>query len=129
MLLENRVALVTGASRGIGAASRGNSGSHGAAVGVNYLRNAEAADQVVASITAAGGRAVAVQGDTRDPEQTASMVAEATAALGPIDTLVVNAAMDFPVAPFLEFAWPDFEAKLVGELRRRSTRAKPSCRA
>lgn len=44
------------------------------------------------------------------------MVAEATRALGPIDTLVVNASISFPVRPFVEYAWEDFQAKLVGEL-------------
>ena len=44
------------------------------------------------------------------------MVAEATSALGPVDTLVVNAAIGFPVRPFVDFGWADFEAKLLGEL-------------
>jgi 3-oxoacyl-[acyl-carrier protein] reductase len=125
MLLENRTAFVTGASRGIGAAIARKLASHGATVGVNYLQNREAAEAVVAQIEAGGGRAVAVQGDTRNPEQTDALVREVTSALGPIDTLVVNAAMSFPTVSFMDFAWEDFEAKLVGEI----SSAFNACRA
>jgi len=65
-LLPNRVALITGGSRGIGAATATLFARHGAAVAVNYLRNEEAARQVVDGIVAAGGRAIAIQADVRD---------------------------------------------------------------
>lgn len=83
---------------------------------VNYARNADAAAEVVAAIAAAGGRAVAIQADVRDPRQVARLFREARAALGPVDTLVLNANMSFPMAPFTEMPWEGFEEKLRGEL-------------
>ncbi|MEU5432326.1 SDR family NAD(P)-dependent oxidoreductase [Streptomyces sp. NPDC020719] len=89
-LLAGRVALVTGASRGIGAAVARALGAHGASVAVNYLRSAEAAARVVADIEKSGGRAVAVAGDASDLAQVRAMVATATAELGTPDVLVCN---------------------------------------
>jgi 3-oxoacyl-[acyl-carrier protein] reductase len=115
-MMKNRVALVTGASRGIGAATAKLLARHGAAVAVNYLRSEQPAREVVEEIRRGDRKAVAVKADVRDETQVQSMVAEATRALGPIDTLVVNASIGFPVRPFMEYAWADFQAKLVGEL-------------
>src|SRR5664280_1367185 len=117
MRMKDRVVLVTGASRGIGAATAKLLAQEGAAVAVNYFQSAEAAEKVVASIRTAGGTAVAVRADVRDQAQVQAMVAEAENALGPIDTLVSNASIGFPVVPFLEYPWEAFEAKLTGELR------------
>jgi 3-oxoacyl-[acyl-carrier protein] reductase len=116
MLLENRVALVTGASRGIGAATAGALARHGASVGVNYFRSEEAAREVVNAIAAAGGRAVALRGDAREPADLALLADRAEADLGPVDTLVLNANISFSRTSFEEYRWEDFEAKLVGEL-------------
>jgi len=116
MLLEGRIALVTGASRGIGAATALELARHGAAVAVNYAHSAEAAGEVVRAITGQGGRAVAIQADVREPDPVAAMFAAAEEALGPIDTLVLNANMSFPVTPFIDYPWDAFRQKLVGEL-------------
>jgi len=75
MILEGLTALVTGGSRGIGAACCELLAANGAAVGVNYLENKEAADQVVGQIRSAGGKAIAVQADARDRSQVDRMVA------------------------------------------------------
>jgi 3-oxoacyl-[acyl-carrier protein] reductase len=117
MLLKDRVALITGASRGIGAATARLFGRHGAAVAVNYVANEEAADGVVRDVEEAGGRAVAVRADVRERDQVERMVALVREALGEIDTLVVNAGWRFKIAPFLDYEWEEFEPKLVGELR------------
>ncbi len=116
-MLEDRVILVTGGSRGIGAATARLLADHGAAVAVNYLRDEAAAGAVVEEIRSRGGRAVAVRGDVRDAAAVQGVVAHAREALGPIDTLVSNAAIGFPMKPFVEYGWEDFAAKLDGELR------------
>ena len=115
-MMKNRVVLVTGASRGIGAETARLLAQHGAAVAVNYLRSEAPARALVDELRRADRRAVAVKADVRDPAQVKAMVAEATDALGPVDTLVVNAAIDFPIRPFVEYEWADFQAKLDGEL-------------
>jgi 3-oxoacyl-[acyl-carrier protein] reductase len=89
-LLAGRVALVTGSSRGIGAAVARALGDHGAAVAVNYLNNADRAADVVADVEKAGSRAVAIQGDVCDPASAEQIVGQAQE-LGQIDILVCNA--------------------------------------
>lgn len=116
-LLENRVAIITGASRGIGAAIALLFAEHGAAVGINYHSNQAAAQQVVDAIASRGGKALAVQADVREMVQVESMVQQVTEAFGVVDTLVLNANTSFKIAPFIEQAWEEFEAKLVGELK------------
>lgn len=117
MLLENRVVLVTGASRGIGAATAKLLAANGAAVGVNYFRSEAPARALVAEIEAVGGRGVALAADVRDRMQVEAMVATLATTFGPVDTLVVNASIGFPVKPFTDFEWADFEAKLIGEMK------------
>ena len=91
--LSNRVALVTGGSRGIGAAIALALAEAGCAVAVNYRERAEDAEAVVAKIKAMGGRAIAVAADVSQGTAVAAMVERAANALGPIDILVNNAGV------------------------------------
>lgn len=117
LLVRDRVVLITGASRGIGAATAKLLGQHGAAVCVNYYSSEAAARDVVDAIAAEGGRAIAVKADARDGEQVEAMVRQIADTFGAIDTLVINANANFPIAPFVDYRWEDFEAKLLGELK------------
>jgi len=91
--LNGKVALVTGASRGIGAAIAVALSEAGAAVAVNYRERADAADALVADLNKAGGRAVAVAADVSQATAVTGMVDRVGAALGPIDILVNNAGL------------------------------------
>jgi len=117
MLLEDKVAIVTGSSRGIGAATAKLLAAQGAAVVVNYRETRAAGEAVVREIEGAGGRAVLVKADVTVPEEVDALAAEARAALGPVDILVNNANMRFPIQPFTEYAWEDFARKLNDEMR------------
>lgn len=102
--LENKVAVVTGASKGIGAAIARHLAAEGASVAVNYSSSKEGAERVVDEITKAGGRGIAVKADMSDPAEIDRMFAEAGKAYGTVDILVNNAGIyDFaPVADLTE---------------------------
>jgi 3-oxoacyl-[acyl-carrier protein] reductase len=89
--LNGRIALVTGASRGIGAAVAVALAEAGAAVAVNYRERAKEADAVVADIKSRGGRAIAVAADVSQAASVTKMVDQVASALGGIDILVNNA--------------------------------------
>jgi len=91
--VQPRVAIVTGASRGIGAAIAERLAGCGIAIVVNYARGREAAEQVVARIEAAGGRARAVQGDIADPTTASALFDAAEQSFGSVDILVNNAGI------------------------------------
>jgi 3-oxoacyl-[acyl-carrier protein] reductase len=103
--LAGKVALVTGASKGIGAGIATAFGQAGANVAVGYARDHEGAERVAGEIKAAGGRAITVQGDLAKTGDIEAMVAKAVATFGPIDTLVNNAAVfDFKALPDIDEA-------------------------
>ena len=92
-ILQNRTALVTGGSRGIGAAIVRSLAQADAAVAVNYRERAREADTLVKSIREAGGRAIAIAADVSQSDAVAQMVKRVNADLGPIDILVNNAGI------------------------------------
>ena len=91
--LTGHIALVTGASRGIGAAIAIALAEAGAAVAVNYRERADDAETVVGKIKGMGGRAIAIAADVSQAAAVATMVDQAASALGPIDILVNNAGL------------------------------------
>jgi glucose 1-dehydrogenase len=95
--LQNRRALVTGGNTGIGRATSIRLGADGAAVAVNYLREPDAADEVVREIEARGSAAVALEGDVSDEGAVEGFFERAEDALGgPVDLLVNNAGIETP---------------------------------
>ena len=91
--LKGKIALVTGASKGIGAAIAENMAAEGVSVVVNYASSKAGADAVVNRIAQNGGTAVAVQADVSKPEEIQRLVAEAKRAFGKLDILVNNAGI------------------------------------
>jgi len=93
MRLDGKIAIVTGAGRGIGRATALALAAEGARVVANYARNADAATEVVARIITAGGEAIAVQADVAEPDQVAALIASTQDRFGGIDILVNNAGI------------------------------------
>ncbi|HEX3437836.1 MAG TPA: glucose 1-dehydrogenase [Pseudacidobacterium sp.] len=91
--LQGKVAVVTGASKGIGAAIAQQFGAEGASVVVNYASSKEGADRVVAEITGKGGKAVAIQSDLSKPSEIGRLFSETKKAFGKLDVLVNNAGV------------------------------------
>ena len=111
------VTLVTGASRGIGAACALACAEAGHAVAVNFRAEAEKAAEVVASIEAAGGRAMAVQADTSDEGQVSAMFDAVTRDLGPVTGLVNNAGVHGPRLRVEDMAAADIDHVLGVNVR------------
>ncbi len=119
MNFSGQVILVTGAGRGIGAAIARAFAAQGGSVAVNYLRNAQAAAQVVDDCRAAGGDAIALQGDVTDPQVAAQLVEETVAEFGRLDVLVNNAFRAYSFDPeqrrrFDQLGWSDYQAQFEG---------------
>jgi 3-oxoacyl-[acyl-carrier protein] reductase len=114
--LMNQVAVITGASRGIGAASALVLAERGFRVVVNYRSSAQEADDVIRTVTVAGGEAVAIRADVTAADDVSAMVDEANEKWGRIDVLVHNALIPYDVTSFADLSWEQLGGKLDREL-------------
>jgi len=114
--LHGKVVLVTGASRGIGAAAAKRLAQAGASVVVNYYQNRQAAEKVLGEIESARGRGMIFQADVTRHEQVETMVRAVGETFGAIDVLVNNAYFPFEVGPLHELSWENFHRAVEHEL-------------
>ncbi|KLL09701.1 SDR family NAD(P)-dependent oxidoreductase [Protofrankia coriariae] len=125
--LAGKVALVTGGSRGIGAAIARRLARTGAAVALTYLRDADAAQRVARQIEADGGRVLVIQADNADPEAVTGAVARTVGELGRIDILVNNAAI-FAAGPLDETTLDQVDRTLAVNVRAAFLAAQAAAR-
>jgi glucose 1-dehydrogenase len=114
--LEGKVAIVTGASSGIGYAIAQMFAKHGAAVAINYLAHADEAKKLAAEIEAAGGRALALKGDVSDAQDVEALVATTVETFGRLDVLVNNAGIEQHTT-LLEIAEEDWDRTIAVNLK------------
>jgi 3-oxoacyl-[acyl-carrier protein] reductase len=112
----DQVAVITGASRGIGAATALVLAKQGFRVVVNHLASAHEGEEVVAAISEAGGEAVAIRADVTAPGDVAAMFDETNERWGRIDVLVHNALIPFDVTSFADLSWEQLGGKLDREV-------------
>lgn len=115
--ISNKTVLITGASRGIGAAIAKALAFHGASVIINYIRNREKAEAVLTEIKKNGGKGIVIQADVRERNAVEQMVEQGILEFGKIDVLINNANIDFPIKPFTELSWDDIKTKITGEMK------------
>jgi 3-oxoacyl-[acyl-carrier protein] reductase len=114
--LSGRVVLVAGGSRGIGAATSRLLASLGMRVVVNYRSSDADADAVVEAIRAAGGEAMPLRADARDPHEVDQLVRTVSARWGTIEVLVNTVLVPFAMKPFRDMTWEEFGGKLRDEM-------------
>lgn len=116
-MLKDKVIIVTGGSRGIGAATAELLAAKGATVAVNYYQNQKAAEEVTARIVNNGGSAIAIQADARDEEEMTNLCEQTASHFGRIDALINNAGMSFTPKDFASITWEEFIQKTNDELK------------
>ncbi len=114
--LADKVALITGGSRGIGAAIAKRLADEGASVAITYVNGKQKADEVVDAIKRAGGNAIAIRADSAETEEIKNAVAETARVFGRLDVLVNNAGI-VAVAPLDEFSLDDFDRMIAINIR------------
>jgi 3-oxoacyl-[acyl-carrier protein] reductase len=107
--LKNKVALITGSARGLGKAIAERYAALGADIVINYSRDKIAAEEVVSNIKAMGSRVIAVQADVSKVADLQKLFAEAKAAFGKIDIVVVNAGIELVEVPVTDFTEEQFD--------------------
>ncbi len=128
--LAGRVAIITGASRGVGAELARVYAREGASVVVNYFKSEDAAALVVNSINSAGGNAIAQYGDVTNPSDMEALATAAVTAFGKIDILVNNALVEYQFdamsgkTSIKTVAWDNFESQFQGTIRGAVNAAK-----
>jgi 3-oxoacyl-[acyl-carrier protein] reductase len=114
--LTGKVALVTGGSRGIGAAIAKRLAADGAAISITYTSAPQKAEEVVRAIESAGGRALAIRADSANVNAVKNAVAETVRTLGRLDVLVNNAGIAV-IKPFDQFSLDDFDRSVAVNVR------------
>jgi 3-oxoacyl-[acyl-carrier protein] reductase len=114
--LANKIALVTGGSRGIGAGIAKRLAADGASVAITYTKGTDAAAKVVQDIERLGGTAIAIQADATDPQAVAAAVEQTVASFGGLDVLVNNAGTAIP-KPFEDTTLDDIDTMLALNIR------------
>lgn len=125
--LEGKVALVTGGSRGIGAAIAKRLGVDGASVALTYASAQGKADEVVKAIEAAGGQALAIRADSANVQAVRDAVAETVRAFGRLDVLVSSAGI-LTMAPLDQFSIDDFDRMVAVNIRAAFVAAQEAAR-
>ena len=115
MRLENKVAVITGSSKGIGRAIALSFAREGAAVAVDYRRHPDEAREVVKDIESSGGRALALKADVSEQDDVRTLVRQTTREFGRLDIMVNNAGMEEKM-PFLETPLEVFERAMAVNL-------------
>src|ERR1051325_8668138 len=114
--LSGKVALITGASRGIGAAIAKRLASDGAAVAITYSSSPGKANEVVRAIESSGGKALAIQADATDEKATRAAVPQTVSKFGGLDILVNNAGVAL-MSPIEKFSIEDFDKSIAINVR------------
>jgi 3-oxoacyl-[acyl-carrier protein] reductase len=114
--LQGKVVLVTGASRGIGAAAAKRLAQGGASVVINYHQNRDAAQKVLNEVKQAGGHGMIFQADVTHKDQAEAMVQASQEKFSPVDVLVNNAYFPFEVGQLHELSWENFHRAIEHEL-------------
>jgi 3-oxoacyl-[acyl-carrier protein] reductase len=115
--LNDKVAVITGSSRGIGAATAVLFAKAGADVVINYHHSEKEALQVLEKVKAAGKKGIVVKADVRKEEDVKKLVDRTVQAFGKVDILINNANIAFAFKPFMEMSWEEFSVKLNDEMR------------